>query len=472
MKLMLFLSHNGILSRRKAFEAIKDGAVTVNGTVDREPSRDVDPSRDQIDFHGRSINNRIFEYVILNKPEDYVTTCATQFEQRTVMDLLPKELKHLRPVGRLDKDTEGLLLFTNDGELANQLAHPAFDVDKTYFARVKGLVTPEVVAQFEEGIILDNRRTSPARVEVLSAREDVSEIQITIHEGRKHQVRLMADAVGHGVIYLKRLRQGPLELGFLRSGEWRRLTEEEASRLKSIKRSVNPNVKAAGKKEFRPWVPEKQYAGRRGRGEFNRDVRRDTERPRSAAPRDGERRPPASRTAAPRDTGRRPARPDARKFTPGPSSPRREYSSDQRRSESSRSSTPREGDRRPARPDARKFTPGSSSPRREYSGDQRRSERPRPYSSREGERRPPRPEYSSREGHRSTPRPAASLKPLFQSHSEKRRFSSTREWHSDSDVHAPKKAPAADRPVWKKSPEGRGARPFNKTTGDSRRSQR
>jgi pseudouridine synthase len=411
MKLMLFLSHNGVLSRRKAFDAVKNGAVTVNGTVDREPSTDIDPSRDKVCYHDRPINNRIFEYLILNKPEDYVTTCATQFDQKTVMELLPKELRHLRPVGRLDKDTEGLLLFTNDGELANQLAHPAFDVDKTYFARVRGLVAPETAQKLEDGVIIDERKTAPAGVEVVSAREDVSEIRITLHEGRKHQVRLMCDAVGHTVVYLKRLRQGPLELGFLKSGEWRRLTEEEAAQLKSIKRSIYPAAGIGGKKDFKPRVEEKQYVGRRGRGEYQRDKRRaEFERP--APSREAKRRP-ASSVKPPFAGVRRESPSGSRGESSGrpverPSRPRGEYRADQRRME-----RPRAGSR----------------------DDQRRAERPRTNT--------PRPEYSSKEGHRSQPRPGdrrapAAPKPLFSSHSEKRRFSSTREWHSDSDVHAPK----------------------------------
>ncbi len=394
MKLMLFLSHNGILSRRKAFEAIKNGAVAVNGRLNLEPSTDIDPLKDQVHYHGRLVNDKIFEYIILNKPDGYVTTCEKQFGQMTVMELLPKELKHLRPVGRLDRDTEGLILFTNDGELANQMAHPSFNVDKTYFVRVQGQLTPEAVKSLQEGVILDDRKTAPALVQVFKADAHESEYQITIHEGRKHQVRLMGDAVGFPVVHLKRLRQGPLVLGSLPSGQYRRLTEEEAAQVRNIKRLANSYSRNAHKKEFQPRVDERKLQGRRGRGEVNKEER-------------------------------------LRQNTREREEERRQVLRDDRRG-------PVRGKHRP-----------------DYvSRDKQRSSE-RPVEGRTEGRRPPRPEYSSRDGHRSSPRPAqgrsderspAALKPLFSSNSEKRRYSSTREWHSDSDVHAPKKETPKQRP--------------------------
>ncbi len=364
MKLMLFLSHNGILSRRKAFEAIKAGAVTVNGRVNLEPSTDVDPARDKVHCHSRLVNDRMFEYIMLNKPEGYVTTCERQFSQETVMDLLPKELRHLRPVGRLDKDTEGLLLLTNDGELANQLAHPAFDVNKTYLVRVRGKLSADEVRHLEAGIVIDGKKTAPAFVALIRSGDDVSEFQITIHEGRKHQVRLMAEAVNHPVVYLSRLTQGPLELGSLPRGEYRRLSGEEILVLKRIKRLALPGTR---KNAVAVPVTEKKYVGRRGRGEYNRDQRLEREN----------------------------------------------LLREKQRLSDARSRDGRRGGSREERPRQAEVL----------------------------DRRPPRPEYSSREGHRSSPRagerPGAGAKPLFSSNSAKRRFSSTREWHSDSDVHSP-----------------------------------
>jgi len=234
MKLFLFLSHSGVASRRKAFEAVGVGRVQVNGKVVSEPSTEIDPSQDRVVFAGRLVEPAGFEYILLNKPCGYVTTCSGQFDQRTVLDLLPQELGHLRPVGRLDKDTEGLLFLTNDGALAQHLSHPRYNVNKTYYVRARGFLRPSAVSRLERGIVIEGKRTAPARVELIRASENESELRITIHEGRKRQVRLMMSAVGAPVLQLRRLIQGPLSLGNLRSGAWRRLTEAEIEALGSL----------------------------------------------------------------------------------------------------------------------------------------------------------------------------------------------------------------------------------------------
>jgi 23S rRNA pseudouridine2605 synthase len=242
MKLLLFLSHSGVASRRKAFECIVRGHVKVNGKAQLEPSTEINPYRDKVLCMGQPVEATRFDYVLLNKPRGYVTTCESQFQQRTVMDLLPRELKHVRPVGRLDKDTEGLLLFTNDGELANRLAHPRYDVDKTYLARVRWFFKHDSIRRLEQGILIDGEKTAPAKVKILQSGEKESDLEITIHEGRKHQVRLMLSSVGNPVVHLRRLRQGPLELGTLRSAAWRRLTEDEIRDIKAI-RPLPPPVR-------------------------------------------------------------------------------------------------------------------------------------------------------------------------------------------------------------------------------------
>ncbi len=235
MKLLLLLSHSGILSRRKSFDAICAGHVIVNGSVNREPSTDIDESRDRVEYSGKLIQLRKFEYVMMNKPRGYVTTCEGQFDQDVVMALLPRELQHLRPVGRLDKDTEGLLLFMNDGELANRLMHPSFDVEKTYIARVRGRVQPRAVEMLQNGIQIEGELTAPARVRILEAGENETTLEIAIHEGRKHQVRLMCQAVGNHVATLCRVQQGPLSLGALPPAKWRHLTYEEVGAVKAIR---------------------------------------------------------------------------------------------------------------------------------------------------------------------------------------------------------------------------------------------
>lgn len=266
MKLQLFLSHNGILSRRKAFESILAGQVSVNGRRVTEPSMEIDQTTDKVDFKGREIKPKRFEYVMLNKPAGYVTTCEGQFGQRTVMQLLPRELSHLRPVGRLDKDTEGLLILTNDGWLANRLMHPSFDVDKTYFVRARWRMTPEKIKRLEEGIILAGERTAPARVKMIRESDLETELEMTIHEGKKRQVRVMLSSVGNPVVQLRRLRQGPLELGNLRSADWRRLNPDEIDMLKNARPRSEPcqgdGLPVSRRDEF----PGKQRSGPDSRG--------------------------------------------------------------------------------------------------------------------------------------------------------------------------------------------------------------
>jgi pseudouridine synthase len=235
MKLQLYLSHNGVLSRRKAFEVIMAGHVSVNGSIVREPSTDVDPAADKVVCLGREVASKHFEYVVLNKPVGYVTTCEGQFDQKTVMQLLPKELKHLRPVGRLEKDTEGLIILTNDGWLANRLAHPSFDVERTYFARVRWRMPTERMARLEEGILITGERAAPAHVRILREDERESEIEITMREGKHSQVRRALNAVGNPAVFLRRIAQGPVELGNMRSGDWRRLTPGEVAQLKDMR---------------------------------------------------------------------------------------------------------------------------------------------------------------------------------------------------------------------------------------------
>ena len=211
---------------------VQSGRVTLNGKVVREPSTSVDSSKDKISVDGRLIGVKNYQYVLLNKPSDFVATTDDPHAAKTVLDLLPQELQHLSPVGRLDKETEGLLLLTNDGETAFRLTHPKFNVDKTYFVRVRGRITLEKISTLEKGIVIEDRKTAPCRIEKVKAVKDSSEFLMTIHEGRKRQIRIMLGRVGFPVLYLQRLRQGPLSLGDLKSGQWRMLDAKEVSQLK------------------------------------------------------------------------------------------------------------------------------------------------------------------------------------------------------------------------------------------------
>ena len=234
-RLNVFLSHQGVCSRRKAMELIQKGRVTVNGRMVTEPSTPVNAEKDLVTADGQVVKKKSYEYLLLNKPEGYVTTREDRFAQKTVLDLLPADLRHLNPVGRLDKNTEGLLLLTNDGDLANKLTHPSFDVDKTYFVRIQKKLTPAEQKELEDGVVIEGEKTAPARVEALQLLKSGCEFLITIHEGRKRQIRLMLAKVGHYVTYLKRIQQGPLSLGTLGTGKFRVLTREEIQGLKSGK---------------------------------------------------------------------------------------------------------------------------------------------------------------------------------------------------------------------------------------------
>ena len=215
-------------------KVVMDGRVKVNGKVVAEPSTAVDPYNDQILVDGKEIAEKQNSYIMLNKPAGYVATKEDRHAERIVLDLLPPKLRHLHPVGRLDKDTEGLLLMTNDGGLTHQLTHPKFEVDKTYFVRILGQLSPANKIRLEKGLDLNGERTLPAKINQVSHQSKHTEFLMTIHEGRKRQIRLMLAECGNKVIYLRRLSHGPLKLGELRKGSWRPLTDDELRQLKKL----------------------------------------------------------------------------------------------------------------------------------------------------------------------------------------------------------------------------------------------
>ena len=233
MRLQVYLSHNGICSRREAMRLIQAGRVKLNGQINREPSTAIDPQADDVIVDGKKVDQKRYDYIMLNKPAGYVTTTAEFKNEKNVLELLPVEWKHLLPVGRLDRDTEGLLVFTNDGALAQQLTHPKFDVDKKYCVCIDGILTPGQKKQLEQGVAIEEQLTAPCLIEQLKISGPRTEFVMTIHEGRKRQIRLMLYSVGHKVIYLKRLAQGPLVLGDLPAGHWRTLTAKEIETIKN-----------------------------------------------------------------------------------------------------------------------------------------------------------------------------------------------------------------------------------------------
>jgi 23S rRNA pseudouridine2605 synthase len=232
MRLQKFLAHAGVASRRAAEDLIVAGKVRVNGKVVRELGTIVS-TEDRIDVSGTPAQLQTqTSYVVMHKPVNVMTTMRDPEGRRTVADLLPKGLPRVVPVGRLDYDTSGVLLLTNDGELANVLAHPRFGVEKTYRAIVKGRLVPEEIKRLQTGVMLEEFRAAGARVKVVATRREGSVLDITVHEGKNRQVRRMFDALGHPVVALARLRFGPVRLGDLPPGQTRALTEKELSELR------------------------------------------------------------------------------------------------------------------------------------------------------------------------------------------------------------------------------------------------
>lgn len=228
MRLQVFLSKAGVSSRRSAIDFIRSGRVSVNGTKVFEPSYKVYPEKDRVFFDGNILLLREKLYVMLNKPKGVTTTKKDRFAEKTVMDLLPGNLRHMNPVGRLDKDTTGLLLLTNDGELINRFTHPKFNIDKLYEVTIDGYLSDEHKSKIEKGIKLDGKRASVCNIGMKSK----CKFDVSIHEGRKRQIKRMFAVLGYKVMELKRLKEAFLSLGKLREGEWRYLTEQEILRLK------------------------------------------------------------------------------------------------------------------------------------------------------------------------------------------------------------------------------------------------
>jgi 23S rRNA pseudouridine2605 synthase len=235
IRLQKILSQAGVASRRAAEKLMVDGRVSVNGRTVLELGTKADPAHDDIRVDGRRIKAERPRYILLNKPRGYVTTRKDEKRRKTVLDLLAGVREYVYPVGRLDYDTEGLLLLTNDGELAAQLTHPRHGVERTYEAHVAGMPDERAIEKLRKGIPLDGRRTLPADVRLLNRDRDADGVVlITIREGRNRQVRRMCEAVGHPVGRLKRIKFGPIGDRRLPVGAWRDLSAEEVGKLKSV----------------------------------------------------------------------------------------------------------------------------------------------------------------------------------------------------------------------------------------------
>ena len=229
VRLQKYIAMSGAASRRAAEQMIDDGRVAVNGKRITEQGVKVEIGSDEVTLDGVTIkaaDKKI--YIALYKPEGYVTTVKDQFERPTVMDLVEKEI-HTRifPVGRLDYDTEGLILMTNDGDWANKVSHPRFECSKKYYAVISGVLTIPELNKLRRGVVIDGRKTSPAECDIMEIEMGMTLVEITIHEGRNRQVRKMFEAVGHKVKKLRRDSIGIVKLGNLPEGRWRYLTSSE-----------------------------------------------------------------------------------------------------------------------------------------------------------------------------------------------------------------------------------------------------
>lgn len=225
------IAQSGIASRRKSEELIVNGRVKVNGKVITEMGFKVNPS-DIILVDNKQIDKELKEYYVLNKPRGVVSTSSDEKGRKTVVELINTKSR-IYPVGRLDYDTTGLILLTNDGEFANLMMHPKNKIDKVYIAKIRGILEIEAIHKLENGIIIDGSKTSKAKVKIKkkNIENNTTVVQLTIHEGKNHQVKKMFEAVGYDVIKLKRERIGFLTLGTMQSGEYRKLNPKEIKQL-------------------------------------------------------------------------------------------------------------------------------------------------------------------------------------------------------------------------------------------------
>lgn len=233
-RIQKIIANSGYASRRKAEELIKQGRVTVNGEIVRELGQKASYA-DTIMIDGEALKKEDKEYILLYKPRDVVTTSSDDKHRKTVIDLVETP-KRVYPVGRLDYDTSGVLLLTNDGELTNLLTHPSSNIEKVYLVKIDEAVKPHVLKKLETGVIIDGKKTAPAKVKVkkIDKKKNKSLIYLTIHEGRNHQVKKMFEAIGYKVAKLKREKFAGLDLHSLKSGEWRRLSVHEVKVLYSL----------------------------------------------------------------------------------------------------------------------------------------------------------------------------------------------------------------------------------------------
>lgn len=236
MRINKYLADCGVASRRKCDELIAQGKVKVNGKVVRELGLDIKPT-DVVLFENRAVRPSVKRvYYKLHKPKGYVTTASDEKGRKTVVELMRKVQERIYPIGRLDYDTEGLLILTNDGDITNILTHPKNNVKKTYIASVEGEITPADIKQISKGVDIGGYVTQPCSAQILDKDDKFTRVEIVIAEGKNHQVKKMFEAVGKTVAFLKRTSIGEIKLGGLSRGEYKALTTKEISYLKSLRK--------------------------------------------------------------------------------------------------------------------------------------------------------------------------------------------------------------------------------------------
>ncbi|MDU4739778.1 pseudouridine synthase [Clostridium sp.] len=239
-RLQKYMARCGVASRRKCEEIILSNKVKINDNIVNELGVKIDPSKDKVFYNGKRIlpeENKL--YIMLNKPEGYITSVKDEKGRKTILDLV-KVNERIYPIGRLDYDSSGLILLTNDGDIYNKIIHPRVEVEKKYIALCKGVFSDEEIIKFENGIDIGGYITANAKIKLIDKEKDKktnavnSLVEIIIHEGKNRQIRKMCSALGHEVITLKRVAVGDIKLGYLKRGEWRNLTEDELNYINSL----------------------------------------------------------------------------------------------------------------------------------------------------------------------------------------------------------------------------------------------
>lgn len=240
IRLDKYLANLGICARRDVKQLLLHQNVTVNGKRVRESGTRITP-QDDVRINGAKLKKRKLIYFMLNKPKGIISTTSDEFDRKNVTSLIPTK-ERIYPVGRLDKDTSGLILLTNDGELTNRLTHPRYHIYKIYHLMIEGTVNPAQLKALRTGVLLEDGITSPAQVRILQEKHSISSVEVTLHEGRNRQIRRMCETVGLKLLNLKRVQFGPIQINGLQEGKYRELSHEEVQILKKLSQQASDNL--------------------------------------------------------------------------------------------------------------------------------------------------------------------------------------------------------------------------------------